>query len=241
MKNGIIFAGLAIAIGAGGYYVYQQKTNADAGSAAYVPADTLFFVGDLEPASWKESITPLQSRFTQFFANSNTSSLHEIEKLEKEIEKKPEEWNDGYRIIFGLYAEYVSLFTKGNLTPNDLGIADKLDAAFYTVGALPVLRIKLGNDVNFDKFITAAELRTKAKSETATINDLNYKKYVISKDAKHPLALVLAKKDGYAIFTLDFGNQIPAEDFSVALGLMKPTQNLIQANTLQNLVSYNFV
>lgn len=241
MKNGIIFAGLAIAIGAGGYYAYQQNVSAGAGSVAYVPSDTLFFMGDLEPASWNESITPLQSRFTHLFTNSDLSSLQEIENLQKEIEQNPNDWSDGLRFILGVYAEYVTSFTKGNLTPDTLGVADKLDAAIYTVGALPVLRIKIGNEMNFDKFISAAELRTNVKAENGTFNNVTYKKYIFSKDEKHPAALVLAKKDGFAIFTLDLGSQIPANDFSVALGITKPAQTLLQANTLQDLVKeYGF-
>ncbi len=189
MKHGILYAAIAAALGAGAYYAVQQQNADAAGTLTYVPADTLVFMGDLEPASWKETVSPLQARFSQLFTGGATTSIQEIERLQNEIIAKPEEWNDGLRFIFGLYAEYVTMLTKGTINPQDLGLADKLDAAFYTVGALPVLRFKLENETNFDKFITAAETRTKAKADTAKLKEFSYKRYFFNKD-KHPVALV---------------------------------------------------
>ena len=185
MKHGILYAAIAAALGAGAYYAVQQQNADAAGTLTYVPADTLVFMGDLEPASWKETVSPLQARFSQLFTGGATTSIQEIERLQNEIIAKPEEWNDGLRFIFGLYAEYVTMLTKGTINPQDLGLADKLDAAFYTVGALPVLRFKLENEANFDKFITAAETRTKAKADTAKLKEFSYKHRYLHKLAQN--------------------------------------------------------
>lgn len=240
MKNGILYAAIAAAIGAGAYYAIQQQTDNTAGSLAYVPADTLVFMGDLEPASWQETISPLQARFSQIFAGSAKPSLQEIERIQKEIEAKPEEWNDGLKFIFGLYAEYVTLLTKGTINPQDLGLADKSDAAFYTVGALPVLRFKLENEANFDKFIASAELRSKVKAEDAKIKEFSYKRYFFNKD-KHPVAFAIGKKDGFAVLTLDLGDLAPQDDLSIAFGVAKPAKSIQQEGTLDKLVQeYGF-
>nr|WP_321270793.1 hypothetical protein [uncultured Tolumonas sp.] len=241
MKNGILYAAIAAALGAGAYYAIQQQNAGDtAGTLNYVPADTLVFMGDLEPASWKETISPLQARFSQLFTGGASTSVQEIERLQKEIDAKPDEWNDGLRVIFGLYAEYVTMLTKGTINPQDLGFSDKLDAAFYTVGALPVLRFKLENEANFDKLIAAAETRTKAKADTAKLKEFSYKRYFFNKD-KHPVAFAIGKKDGFAILTLDLGDMVPADDLSIAFGITKPAQSLKQAATLDQLVqSYGF-
>lgn len=87
----------------------------------------------------------------------------------------------------------MTLLTKGTINPQDLGLADKSDAAFYTVGALPVLRFKLENEANFDKFIASAELRSKVKAEDAKIKEFSYKRYFFNKD-KHPVAFAIGKK-----------------------------------------------
>ncbi|WP_320152641.1 hypothetical protein [uncultured Tolumonas sp.] len=241
MKNGILYAAIAAALGAGAYYAIQQQNAGDtAGTLNYVPADTLVFMGDLEPASWKETISPLQARFSQLFTGGASTSVQEIERLQKEIDAKPDEWNDGLRVIFGLYAEYVTMLTKGTINPQDLGFSDKLDAAFYTVGALPVLRFKLENEANFDKLIAAAENRTKAKADTAKLKEFTYKRYFFNKD-KHPVAFAIAKKDGFAILTLDLGDMVPADDLAIAFGITKPAKSLKQAATLDQLVqSYGF-
>ncbi len=241
MKNGILYAAIAAALGAGAYYAIQQQNAGNtAGTLNYVPADTLVFMGDLEPASWKETISPLQARFSQLFTGGTSTSLQEIERLQKEIDAKPDEWNDGLRVLFGLYAEYVTMLTKGTINPQDLGFSDKLDAAFYTVGALPVLRFKLENEANFDKLIAAAETRTKAKADTAKLKEFSYKRYFFNKD-KHPVAFAIGKKDGFAILTLDLGDMVPADDLAIAFGITKPAKSLKQAATLEQLVqSYGF-
>lgn len=240
MKHGILYVAIAAALGAGAYYAVQQQNTATAGSLTYVPADTLVFMGDLEPASWKDTVSPLQARFSQLFSGGAATSIQDIDKLQSEIAANPEEWNDGFRVIIGLYAEYVTMLTKGALNPQDLGLADKSDAAFYTVGALPVLRFKLENEANFDKLITAAETRTKAKADAAKLKEFGYKRYFFNKD-KHPVALAIAKKDGYAVITLDLGDLVPADDLSIAFGITKPAQSLQKAGTLDQLVkTYGF-
>jgi hypothetical protein len=242
MKNGILYTIVAAAIAAGGYYAIQQQSSGSnvAGSINYVPADTLVFMGDLEPASWQETISPLQARFSKLFSGSTAVSTQEIERLQKEIDAKPEEWNDGLRLMFGLYAEYVTMLTKGNINPAEFGLADKADAAFYTVGALPVLRIKLDNETNFDKLIAAAETRTKAKSDTVKLKEFSYKRYFFNKD-KHPVAFAIGKKDGFAILTLDLGDMVPSDDLAIAFGIVKPTKSLKDSGSLDAMVKgYGF-
>ena len=242
MKNGIIFSALAIAIGAGGYYAYtQQNSSTNAVSASFVPADTLFFMGDLEPVSFKEAFTPFQARFSQLFNSPGISANEELKKLKEEMQQKPDEWNNGLRFMMGVYEEYVNNITKNNLSPDVFGLADKTDVAFYSVGALPVLRMKLANEVNFDKFISQAETNTNAKSENGTFKDISYKRYVFDKNEKKPAALAVVKKDGFAIITLDLGKLIPENDFAVAIGAAAPAQSLIQSKTLDTLTQqYGF-
>lgn len=240
MKNGILYAAIASAIAVGAYYAVQQKNDNTSASLTYVPADTLVFMGDLEPTSWQDTISPLQARFSQLFTGGTAASVQEIERLQQEIETKPEEWNDGLKIIFGLYAEYVTMLTKGTINPQSFGFADKSDAAFYTVGALPVLRFKLENEANFDKLIAAAELRSKAKPETAKFKEFTYKRYFFNQ-GNQPVAFAIGKKDGFAILTLDLGNMVPEEDMAIAFGITKPAQSLKQAGTLDKLVQdYGF-
>lgn len=235
MNKGIVYLAVAAVIGAGAYYgVQYSKQSNSTNSLAYVPASTMLFIGDKQPVSWQDSILPMQSRFTQLFTGASSSSLHELEKLQADIKTNPDQWNDGLKILVGIYSQYVTAVTKSDFKPDTIGLADKIDASIYTVGALPVFRFKINNEVNFDKFIQTAAEKTGAKAETAKFKELSYQRYWLAKD-KHPTAIAIAKKDGFAIITLDLGTMIPEQDFSVAMGLEKPKQSLADAGTLNQL------
>jgi hypothetical protein len=233
MKHGILYAAIAAALGAGAYYAVQQQNADAAGTLTYVPADTLVFMGDLEPASWKETVSPLQARFSQLFTGGATTSIQEIERLQNEIIAKPEEWNDGLRFIFGLYAEYVTMLTKGTINPQDLGLADKLDAAFYTVGALPVLRFKLENEANFDNLALLKQGQNfkiielnGSKSEPTHMYDPKHSLFFAWKEIyKHWKIMskiaAINKKSGTENLTLKDGIKILTENLKIEKKLRK--------------------
>ena len=75
------------------------------------------------------------------------------------------------------YYEFATALQQGAQAPAALGLGDKVDQAFYTVGALPVLRVKLADEAAFDRFIQAAEARFQAKGETAALDGVSYRRY----------------------------------------------------------------
>lgn len=236
MNKGLV-AGLVAAalVGGGSYYALQGKLGGSAGSSLdYVPADTLVFVGGLEPMSWSD----LAAFRDSFSMGSKPEDMQKmVQDLLKAEGETPNQAPAGFRLLLSLYADYLTAVTAPDFKPEVLGLTDKLDSAFYTVGALPVIRIKLGNEATFDAFLSKAEGRFKLQAEAGTLNQFNYKRYALNDDAKQPIYLAIGKRDGYAVLTLDLGTLIPAnEGLSVAFGLTKPAQDLASSGTLQAMV-----
>ena len=239
MNKGII-AGLviaAVAAAGGGYYLQQQSAvGGGESSLSYVPADTLIFSGALEPASWQDNFAVLQTRWQGLIPEPDQLQS-ELDKLAKELDGEGQSADAGLRMLLGLYGEFATALQRGEQAPAALGLGDKVDQAFYTVGALPVLRVKLADEAAFDRFIQAAETRFQAKGEQAQLDGVSYRRYPFATDGEFPLALVLAKQAGFAVLTLDTGDLIPAEQgLKPALGLVKPAHSLADSDLLAQLV-----
>ncbi len=236
MNKGLVAGLVAVAlVGGGAYYTLQGKMGSTGGSSLdYVPADTLVFAGGLEPMSWSDL-----AAFRDSF--SVGAKPEEMQKMVDSLLKSEGETSNktpaGFRLLLSLYADYLNAVSAPDFKPEVLGLTDKLDSALYTVGALPVVRIKLGNEAAFDAFFSKAEGRFKLQAETGTLEGFSYKRYALNDDAKQPIYLAIGKRDGYAVLTLDLGALIPAnEGLSVAFGLTKPAQPLAASGTLQALV-----
>ena len=236
MKKGLL-AGLvvaAIAAGAGGYYYASHNKAAGEGALAYVPADTLLFAGGLEPMPWS-AMAAFRDQFNFGMQPEQVNTL--IEEMLKTDPQNPDAAPAGARLAVSLYAEYVNAVLSKSFKPQMLGLSDAVDSAFYTVGALPVVRVALADQAAFDAFLAKAEERVKVKAEEAKLKDFTYKRYPLITDGEQPVYLAIGKRDGFLIVTLDVGSLIPAEEgLDVAFGLTKPTQSLAAAGTLQTLV-----
>ena len=236
MKKGLL-AGLVVAaaaVGAGGYYFASHQKGAEAGSLAYVPADTLLFAGGLEPMPWA-AMTAFRDQFNFGMKPDQVNAL--IDEMIKADPESPDAAPAGARLAVSLYAEYMNAVLSKEFKPQMLGLGETVDSAFYTVGALPVIRVALADKAAFDAFLAKAEERVKVKGEEVKLKEFSYKRYPLISDAEQPVYLAIGERDGFVVVTLDTGNLIPsAEGLEVAFGLTKPAQSLATAGTLQALV-----
>ena len=242
MNKGVI-AGLVAAalVGGGAYYALNGKLGGGSGvqSLDYVPADTLVFAGGLEPMSWGD-LAAFRDSFTMGSSPAEMQKM--VDDLVKAELESTEKAPDGVRLMLSLYTDYLTTVMDKNFKPETLGLADKIDSAFYTVGALPVVRIKLANESAFDAFLAKAEERFKLKAVEGKLDGFSYQRYALSTDGKNPLYLAIGKRDGFVVFTLDAGELIPAnEGLAVAFGLTKPAQPLKSSGVLEAMVKeYGF-
>ena len=238
MKKGVIATLVAAAvIGGGAYYALQHKGASQASSLSYVPADTLVFAGGLEPMSWSQ-LAAFRDSFA--FSGSPESTRKVIEELLKSEAEGKSQTPPGMQLLISLYADYLAAVTAKDFSPAVLGLGEQIDSAFYTVGALPVLRLKLQDEAAFDTFLAKAASRFKLQPQTGTVDGFNYQRYALNHDEKQPVFLAIGKRDGFLVITLDLGTLAAGkQEMALAFGLSKPTQSLASSGVLEGMMKEN--
>lgn len=238
MKKGVIATLVAAAvIGGGAYYALQYKGASQASSLSYVPADTLVFAGGLEPMSWSQ-LAAFRDSFA--FSGSPESTRKVIEELLKSEAEGKSQTPPGMQLLISLYADYLAAVTAKDFSPAVLGLGEQIDSAFYTVGALPVLRLKLQDEAAFDTFLAKAASRFKLQPQTGTVDGFNYQRYALNQDEKQPVFLAIGKRDGFLVITLDLGTLAAGkQEMALAFGLSKPTQSLASSGVLEGMMKEN--
>ena len=237
MKKGVIATLVAAVIGGGAYYALQHKGASQASSLSYVPADTLVFAGGLEPMSWSQ-LAAFRDSFA--FSGSPESTRKVIEELLKSEAEGKSQTPPGMQLLISLYADYLAAVTAKDFSPAVLGLGEQIDSAFYTVGALPVLRLKLQDEAAFDTFLAKAASRFKLQPQTGTVDGFNYQRYALNQDEKQPVFLAIGKRDGFLVITLDLGTLAAGkQEMALAFGLSKPTQSLASSGVLEGMMKEN--
>jgi hypothetical protein len=195
----------------------------------YVPADTLFFFGGLEAA-------PLQNALDAFMPEDNW--MHEVDwSAASGKGESPAAEPAASKFITGLAVEYVKAIQDPARAAANLGIGKELDSVVYTVGALPVLRVKLKDRAAFEAFIERAEQSGNVSPVNATLGDVNYRSYSFSKPgetAAEGLDIVVATHNDYATLTL--APPVEREQtLKTAIGISKPSRSLADTQILQDL------
>ena len=248
MTKSKLFGSIALiavlSIGAyAGYVTYgDQLLNRTAKSPAmldrelltYVPADTLVFFGGLEPAAFQSMIDMMPPDSDWLAGADWTQQLG----VEEQAQLPP-----AYLLFTSLMASYAEIIKDPSTAAAKLGWGQQVDAAFYTVGFLPVLRIKLLDAPAFVAFVNSAQQRFNLTPEMSSAGDFSIRAYGLDKpDAEEPTgtALVIGTNSQYAVITLG-GKLLDTETRSAVLGLQKPELSLAHVSTLQDIKNkHNF-
>jgi len=252
MKNPRLFQGIAIASAVliVSYILYSKidwqnvnqadsSTTHSGGILSYVPADTLFFYGGLEKASLKDSLEIYTAGYDWIINDTNLSNFLGEEQL---TGKSP-----GEKMIAALAVEYMRLLQDIPHVAENLGIGDEIESAIYTVGAIPVLRLKLADATAFNTFISRAEQAVKVTPQKDQLNNPNggitFSSYSFDRpDAAEPTEsnLIIATDKEYALLTF----ATPLEDTAaknIIMGVNKPDNSLATAPLLSDLkTKYGF-
>lgn len=194
----------------------------------YVPADTIFFFGGVQPASMKEASEMIATQ--QGWLNSIDWS--ETLKDEQLAQAAPAE-----KMMAGLYVEYLKALKDLESAAKHFGVGDNVDSVFYTIGAIPVLRVKLEDPVAFNTFLDNAETAAKTTSQKESLGDINYRSYSFDRaDTQNPsnMKLVIAEHGGYAVISA----ATPLEDETARkkiMGAEKPASSLAKQTNLVEL------
>lgn len=209
-------------------------TNAVGGSGgilSYVPADTILFVGGLEPFSFKDSLQML----------GENSSLF-MKAMKESMEKQPpaETASAGEKMLVGLALNYFDAIATPDQLPQKTGIDEQTSFAIYSVGTFPVMRVHLKEPKNFEAFIQASEKKANTSAELETIGSSKVRKYSFGKDANgKALSLMVAIQNSFAVISFKLDGVDEAITKSI-LGETKPAQTLPSATLVDLKNKYQF-
>jgi hypothetical protein len=251
MKQSRIFGGfvIVIALTLVGYIAFAKigwqnlfggsgDMQADAGQdreiLTYVPADTLFFFGGLEPMPFKHA-TDMMGAGSGWLQHADWSK----QLTDEEKAAMP----PAAKMITGLFSEYMQTMKQSDSAAAKLGVGQQIDSVAYSVGVIPVMRTKLADAVAFTAFLDRAEKKVGVKAEQQKAGNINLRYYSFDKpDAEEPsdVDLLIATGDQFAVFSI--ASKVEGEKArQVILGNAKPEQSLANLTTLQDIRNkYNF-
>lgn len=225
MRN-LIIAGAVVAAGAVGYLVSQQGGETSVMQPAdhplaYVPADTVFFSGQLEPYPVKDylqSVTYTQTQVPDDF-----------------LEELDDDPNPKNRFIGSLVRSYFEASRSAESFLNTFGLPEQMRMLVYAVGFIPVLRYEVADETRLWALLDKAEQESGFSHQTRSIGELNYRVYPFeNSDNGEKFELLVAFHEGWA--TWSFNTHLnDAQTEAVVLAQSKPKASLEQSGTLDEI------
>lgn len=235
MKKLLIIIVIAVAIAAGVYFFKGGKVDLLGGTSLpsenavleYVPADTVFFAGSVEPLDFAKTLE-MSSKM-----GFDTSAMmgSGISELKEDLGDAPE----AGRIMIGLYDKYLTAVK--NKSVKDLGLRNEINMAVYTVGVLPVVRMELDGSDTFANVISSLEKEHSINAKVNTVNGVEYREYNFDNHDEQVPTMVIAINDNQAIITVNTALE-DAKDLQVTLS-EKPATNILEGGALNELASDN--
>ncbi|WP_415888833.1 hypothetical protein ACMXYV_12655 [Neptuniibacter sp. SY11_33] len=225
MRN-VIIAGAVVAAGAVGYILTQQDGGITATSKsplAYVPADTVFFSGQLEPFPLKnylQSTSSLQAKAPQEL----------LDALDDETDPKK-------RFFSSLIKAYFEAAGSPSEFQKTFGLPDELRMYVYAVGFIPVIRYEVTDAQGLWAALDKAEQDSGFKHELRTSGELQYRAYTLENNEKgEKFEVLVAFEDGWATWTINT-HVNDAKTIDIALAQVKPAQSLQQSGTVEQIAT----
>lgn len=250
-KQANLFAGIAVVVAVSIVaYIGFFKIDRDKGSAtsnsgqpqaetnreifSYVPADTLFFFGGLSTMSFEDAISVM---------NPGGGWIQHAELSNQLSDEEKKQMPSAALMVNSLMSDYMKLLKEPQSAGSKLGIGDHIDAISYTIGFIPVLRIKLEDSKAFNQFVDAIEKQESIIPTKSVIGDMNLRAYSLDVPGdSNPSAanLIIGSNSQYAIFSL--ATKIEDEKTrQLIVGASKPEKPLDAIATLQPIkTKYHF-
>ncbi|MCL1090672.1 hypothetical protein L2744_13935 [Shewanella profunda] len=221
----IVIAAAIIAAGAGAYWYTQHGTSSSVSANPlldYVPADTPVFSGQLKPFPLKAYLHSISGNYQQY----PTDVFAELGELDSPMGK----------FFVSIYQQYMDGIKDPALLLKTFGFPDEIKPYFYTLGALPVLKIDVDQVAAFWAVLDKAEKDSGVAHEIRQVGGVDYRAYALSDDSSSEKAdLLFAHKDG--ILTVTFSTSVTEPELlEMALGLKKAPQSLAASGMLQEII-----
>lgn len=211
-------AAVVLAVGAGAYYINQQPNSVATNPVLdNIPADTLMFSGQLTPFPAKDYLTSFASKYKQ----GSFDDLAMLSEFDSAQEK----------FFLSLYQQNLKLLTEPEKFLAYYGLADAFQSYFYTLGALPVMKIELANADAFWAELDRAEQDSGLSHQAQSLDGIDYRAYSLLDDSEEEhIDIIFAVDKGWLTITLNTSFNAP-ELLETALGI-KQVDNPITATTM---------
>jgi len=205
---------------------------------SYVPTDTIYFFGGLEPASLNDMLKTIEPQWGFMQPADFRKTIDQ--QLPNNKDMPP-----AAKMLTGLFVEYLTAFKDLKTAQGVLGLGDEMDAVLYSIGTTPVIRIKLADTNAFNTFVKSAETTALVTPVQESHGEISFKTYSFSTpktdhSASTDIKLAISVDNNYALITLLTPWESPATR-DVILGTKKPLDSLENATLLKDLKSkHNF-
>lgn len=246
MKKLVMVAALAAAGAGAGYLMLGDNSDMPGSEVvdlashsdhlALIPADTLLYMGSLEPVAAKEMMGSMASLYQMIdpavFNPMNQDAMQELSAKAR---------TPGAKLVLSM----LNFFLEGVSDPlamySATGAKDTLFSSAYTVGLMPVLRYE-ADQARFDQFIAGLEADAGVAATQKEIDGISYRSYALTDEEQRNLELVVAYLGGDAIFTLTLSDAADQGGLAVALGLTEPERSLRDTGTVEAIKNeYNYL
>ncbi|MCW5206413.1 hypothetical protein VU08_05730 [Desulfobulbus sp. F5] len=206
----------------------QPEPQKPASMLSFVPDDTVFFSGGIEPVPLKNL---LKWNIARFNMSKDMLTPKDLSKMGEEAKI------EGQRMAAQIWDEYLATIVSPETQIESWGFEDTPAIASYTIGLSPVLlRISLKDIQKFNNKIAELEKKAKVTAKVEALGTATYRRYALNeKKGEGPhVSLVIGIDGNNGVFMIDIGVD-SEKTLSLALGQSKPEKSLEQSGRLESL------
>lgn len=188
---------------------------------AYVPADTPYVYAHVErtPAdandAWLQLVAPVGDGLRASAARARTALMTAAD--------------DRHRVAIALLQLLEERLNVDGWRRMGMRIDPLI--AFYGIGAIPVLRVELGDPEAFRAFVDEAGQRAKTQLPVDEVDGHAYWRFELGEDGD--AAVIMSIQDQSLVLTIDIGKRGPA--LADLLGLRRPARSILDSGELQEI------
>lgn len=198
MKRTLITAALITALATAGYLLTQNTTSSKHAILDYIPVNTALFFGQLTPF-------PIQTYINSISNNYNQSPDDLIATLYESDHYDPTDTKVNF--FLKLTQRYLESMEDVDTFMTTFGLADEVQAYFYTLGMIPVFKIDVIDPDAIWALLDKAEADSGFNHEQDQIKQRDYRRYKLTDDTdQKQLALIISQNNN--ILTLTFSSSL---------------------------------
>ncbi len=233
MKRILIAGALITAVAAGGYLLTQKNVSNEPTTFTkhtvlnYIPANTAIFSGQLAPFPVKNYINSMADTYSE-------SSDDIIATLYADDDYDPD--NAKLNFFLSLAQSYLENMQNANAFMATFGIAEEVQAYFYTLGIIPVFKMDVINPDAIWALLDKAEANSGFTHEQRQIKQREYRAYRLTDETnKDQLELIISQHDN--LLTITFNTELNESSLlESALGITPVEQSMANANILDDII-----